>query len=253
MVTTLAYEEERVASSTTSGLMTSYTYDARRLASVKYPQGNYEISCYRTGRQVLAAPEVTPSDKLQWKAKSAVADGSTWSEKAVYTYWPDGTLATETYRGACTSGCTAVSGEIRRVLKHAADAHRRPSWDQVGDASGSYTSARFFDRADNLAGIGFSYNASPAFCGGAAGTTGSLPDTPLSHLCSALGYDRANRLIGLDEYPTSGGSATRSCLAYDAQANVASVRTGCSATGTPGDCSGCTAPASVYQYDDFGT
>ena len=251
-ITTLAYEEDRVTSSTTSGLTTLYGYDARRLTSVKHPQGNYDVSCYRTGTPGIGCSGGTPTDKLQWKAKSALADGSTWSEKVVYTYWPDGTVATETYRGACTSGCTAASGEIRRVLKHAADAHRRPTWDQVGDASGSYTSARFFDRADNLAGIGFAYNASPAFCGGAAGTTGSLPDTPLSHLCSALGYDRADRLIGLDEYPTSGGAATRSCLAYDAQGNVASVRTGCSATGTPGDCSSCTAPASLYQYDDFG-
>src|SRR5262249_26337147 len=138
------------------------------------------------------------------------------------------------------------------VVKHAADAHQRPTWDQAGDATGSYVSARFFDRADNLAGIGFGYNTPPAFCGGPASLSGTGLDSPLSHVCSALGYDRANRLIGLDEYATSAGSATRSCLAYDAQGNVASVRTGCSATGTPGDCSSCTAPASTYQYDDFG-
>jgi RHS repeat-associated protein len=252
VVTTLAYEEDRVTSSTTAGLTTGYTYDTRKLAAIKFPQGNYEVFCYRTGTPGVGCSGGTWTPRLQWKGKSAVADGSTWSERVVYTYWGDGTLSSETYRGACSSGCGATSGELRRVVKHAADGHRRPVLDQSGDATGSFTSVRFFDRADNLAGIGFAYNGAPSFCGGAAGTAGSLADTPLSHLCSALGYDRANRVIGLDEYPASGGSATRSCLAYDAQSNVSSVRTGCPANATPGDCSSCSAPASTYQYDDFG-
>ena len=81
--------------------------------------------------------------------------------------------------------------------------------------------------------------------------SGTGLDSPLSTLCASLGYDRANRLIGFDEYPSSSGGATRTCMTYDAQGNVASVVTGCSATGNPGDCSSCTQPVATYQYDDF--
>jgi RHS repeat-associated protein len=251
-VTQLTYLEGHVATSSKGGALTTFAYDNGMLSAVHFPQGNYEVSCYRSGTSGPGCSGGTWTKLLQWRAKSAVADGSTWSEKVVYSYWPDGTIRAESYRGACASGCSTSSGEVRRVVQHAADPHRRPSWEQQGDATGSFASARFFDRSNNLAGIGVAYNSPPAFCGGASATSGSGMDKPLSTLCTALSYDAANRLNGLDEYPTSAGSATRTCLGYDAQGNVSSVRVGCSGGGTPGDCSGCSWPPSTYQYDDFG-
>jgi RHS repeat-associated protein len=243
VVTTLVYQEDLVTSSTTAGLVTTYTYDNKKLTAVKYPQGNYDVFCYRTGTS-SGCSGGTWTPLLQWKAKSSTATASTWSEKVVYTHWPDGTVNTETYETS--------SGEVRRVRKYAADAHRRPTWQQAGDATGSFTSVKFFDRADNNAGVGLAYNAAPAFCGGPQGSSGAALDSPVSTLCAALGYDTANRLIGLDEYPTSSSGATRTCMTYDAQGNVASVVSGCSASGGPGNCSSCTAKVSTYQYDDFG-
>jgi hypothetical protein len=191
VVTTLVYQEDLVTSSTTAGLVTTYTYDNRKLTAVKFPQGNYEVFCYRTGTS-SGCSGGTWTPLLQWRAKSSNATASSWSEKVIYTYWPDGTVNTETYETS--------TGEVRRVVKYAADAHRRPTWQQAGDATGSFTSVTFFDRADNNAGIGFGYNAAPAFCGGPQGSSGAGLDSPISTLCSSLAYDRANRLIGLDEY-----------------------------------------------------
>jgi RHS repeat-associated protein len=41
-------------------------------------------------------------------------------------------------------------------------------------------------------------------------------------------------------------------MTYDAQGSVASVVSGCTASGGPGNCSSCSAKVSTYQYDDFG-
>lgn len=247
VTTMFTYEEARVTTQTTSGLTTTFGYDNQKLTSTLYPEGNYEVFCYRTGTPGAACSGGNWTDKLQWRAKSSVADGSTWSEKVVYAYWPDGTLASETYRGGCSSGCATTSGDVRRVLKYAADAHRRPTWKGWGDATGQFAGASYFDKADNLSGMGLPFNEPPAFCGGA--TTAGLPT---SDLCSSLGYDRANRLVSVDEYPSSGNPATRTCMQYDAQGNVKSVVTGCASATAVGDCSSCTKPSSSYQYDDFG-
>ena len=243
VVTTYSYQETRLTSQSTGGQTTNYGYDGTNLTYIELPGGNYEVFCYRSGTS-SGCSGGTLTNQLQWRAKSASSTGSTWSEKIVYSYWPDGTVNTETYETS--------TGEVRHVVKRAADAHRRPTWSQAGDATGSFASVRFFDRADNLAGVGFGYTAPPAFCGGPMSGSGAGLDSPLSTLCASLGYDRANRLIGLDEYPTSSGGATRTCMAYDAQGNVASVVSGCNATGNPGDCSSCTQPVATYQYDDFG-
>lgn len=247
VTTTFTYEEDRVTSQTVSGLTTAFSYDNEKLSSIQSPEGNYEVFCYRTGTSGAGCTGGNWTDKLQWRAKSAVADGSTWSEKVGYTYWPDGTVASETYRAGCSSSCAANSGEIRRVEKHAADAHRRPTWRGWGDATGQFAAASYFDKANNVSGIGLPFNNPPAFCGGP--NTAGLPT---STLCSSLGYDRANRLVSVDEYPTSSGAATRTCMEYNAQGHVKDVVTGCSSSAVVGDCSSCTQPSSSYQYDDFG-
>jgi len=243
VVTTYAYQETRLTSQTTNGETTNYGYDGINLTYVQLPAGNYEVLCYRSGTSG-ACSGGTLTSQLQWRAKSSSSTGATWSEKIVYSYWPDGTVNTETYETS--------TGAVRRVVEHAADAHRRPTWEQVGNATGRFTNVSFFDRANNLAGIGFGYNGAPAFCGGPSSGSGTGLDSPLSALCVSLGYDAANRLIGVDEYPKSSGAATRTCMTYDAQGNVASIVTGCAASGGPGNCSSCTEPVSMYQYDDFG-
>src|SRR5262249_36008689 len=126
--------------------------------------------------------------------------------------------------------------------------HGRTTFEGLGGSRffPKFATTRLFDGADNLTGIGAPFANAPELCAGP-----NADGSPRSPLCTALSYDRANRLIGVDEHPTT-SSATRSCLGYDAQGNVSSVRSGCLATSTPGDCTGCSQPAATYQHDDFG-
>jgi RHS repeat-associated protein len=225
-----------------------YSYFADRLESAMYPAGNYDVFCYRTGTPNASCSGGVLSDKLQWRATASDSVASNWSERIVYAYWPDGTLKTETYLACPTGGTcnTLAVGEVRRVVQYAADAHQRPTWQQRGTGTGSFTQTRLFDGADNAVGIGNAYNSPPSWCGGA-----SALGQPLSSLCNSLYYDRANRLAGVDEY-LSAGNVSRTCLSHDAQGNISEVRTGCPANATPGDCSACAQPAATYRHDDFG-
>nr|WP_253899608.1 RHS repeat-associated core domain-containing protein [Corallococcus carmarthensis] len=216
--------------------VTSYGYDAaHHLTSIKYPEGNYELFCYGTaGIDFCAGPL---SDRLQWKAKSSNVMGTGWAEKVLYTYWPDGTLKEERYRD--------LSSTVRKVMSHAADAHRRPTWKKAGEGVGSFRSiVRSYDGNNNVTGIGNGFNISPAWC--AAGPDGQ----PTSDQCSTLQYDGADRLQRIDEHPLSGVTA-RTCLKHDAHGNVTSVDSGLS---TATDCATAvpSANASRYQFDDFG-
>lgn len=243
IVSTLEWQEEFPTRLTIDSSTWRFTYDNGKLTSLQYPEGNFEVFCYRTGTPSAACSGGTRTERMQWKARSSQAAGATWSEKVAYTYWPDGTLASEAY-------LTATS-EVRRVAKYAADAHQRPTWQSWGDSAGQFNVAKFFDRDDNLAGIGRAFNTSgssaPAFCGGASATDA---DAPQSLLCSALKYDRADRLVSVDDHPTGTTTgATRTCFRYDRQGHIISID-----SGRPlGDA--CTTPstqASHYVYDDFG-
>lgn len=243
VVSTLEWQEERPTSLTIDNRTWRFTYDNGMLTTLQYPEGNYEVFCYRTGTPGAACTGGTFTERMQWKARSAVNTGATWSEKVAFAYWPDGTLASETY-------LTATS-EVRRVAKYAADAHKRPTWQGWGDAAGQFSATRFFDRNDNLAGIGRAFNttssAAPAFCGGASSTD---LDAPQSLLCSSLKYDRADRLVSVDEHPAgSATGATRTCFRYDRQGHIISVDPGRPLTDT---CATPSAQASHYIHDDFG-
>ncbi|HZH15385.1 MAG TPA: RHS repeat-associated core domain-containing protein [Archangium sp.] len=239
VVTGSIYEEDRLLQKTTNGQTTSYGHaDGRHLSSVQSPGGTTEVYCYRTGTSGEACTGGTLTDKLQWKVKAASTDGAGWTEKVVYTYWPDGTLKEERYQ---TKNGTVA--ETRRVLKYAADAHRRPTWQKTGEGTGGFTSTKSFDGADNLTGVGLPFNSPPAWCGGV-----NADGTPQSALCSSLSYDRANRLVRMDEYPAN-GVAQRTLFDYDKQGNVSGVKVGCASTDT---FSGCTQPAATYKHDDFG-
>ncbi|MCY1078986.1 RHS repeat-associated core domain-containing protein [Archangium lansingense] len=245
--TTNTYEEDRLLTSVHgwSPVTTRYYYaDKRNLSAVLYPEGNYEVFCYRVGTLTDACSGGTLTEKLQWKARASLPDGSKWTEKVVYAYWPDGTLKEERYLS-----WTGTSAQTRRVMKYAADAHRRPTWQKQGEGTGSFHSARSFDGADNLTGVGHPFNEPPAWCGGVKAGMGPQEDgTPLSQLCSSMAYDRANRLVQVDEFPAD-GVAQRTLFKYDAQGNVSGVKTGCLETDTFDTCG---QPAATYTYDDFG-
>ncbi|NNC07306.1 RHS repeat-associated core domain-containing protein [Corallococcus exiguus] len=221
---------------------TELVYDQGRLKAIKHPQGNHDVFCYRSGT-TSGCSGGTLTKLLQWKAAAADSAGSTWSERVDYTYWPDETLKSETFQ--TWTGSTA---QTRRVKTYAADVRKHPTYEGMGTSPSSVQTARVFDGNGNLTGLGFPSNAPPAVCGGVN------PDgSPVSTLCTAMGYDRLNRLTKVDEFPTS-SSTQRTCFTHDVQNNVTSVRAGCAVASGSNDCSTCNAsvPASTYGYDDFG-
>ncbi|EPX57569.1 hypothetical protein D187_004913 [Cystobacter fuscus DSM 2262] len=224
----------------------TYGYQSDKyLSYISNPEEDFHVFCYRTG----ASPDGrcssgAMSDKLQWVAHASGADGTGWTEKTVYAYWPDGTLKEERFLLQTGTGV-----QTRRVMKYAADAHKRPTWNKWGEGAGSFSAAKSFDGADNLTGVGHAFNNPPAWCGGVKMGVGPLENgTPLSQLCSSLAYDRANRLVQVDEYPADGVSQ-RTLFTYDVQGNVSGVKVGCQSTDTFATCA---QPASTYAYDDFG-
>ncbi len=239
VTTAFTWEGNRLLTQTvhTSGqvdVVTRYGHDAGHLAWMQRPEGNFEVYCYRAGTPTAACSGGTLTDTLQWKARAADNSGAVWTEKVTYTYWPDGSLKEERFLDA--------PGVARRVRSFAADAHLRPTHEQWGIGPGSYTAARSYDGADNLTGVGHAMNAPPSWC--AVGGDGR----PVSPACSALSYDRANRLIHVDEFPVD-GTGQRTLLRHDAHGNVAAIKTGCLGSDT---FEGCTQPATTFTYDDFG-
>jgi len=176
---------------------------------------------------------------LEKRKTSALAGGgpdvSNWTESVKYDYGSDNQLNFEQYIGWYSGG-----QEERRRHYYNRDGRGRTTWESDGiNASWAthYETKRLFDGADNLTGIAVPLNnAAPVFLRGADST-----GQPVSPLCSALSYDRANRLNGLDEVPSAGGT-TRTCLTYDAQGNVKRVLSGYPLTATKDDCSSCTRP-----------
>ncbi|WNG48195.1 RHS repeat-associated core domain-containing protein [Archangium minus] len=239
VITRFTYEQGKVSSvQVGSQLPTLYRYDGGKLTSIQYPEGNFEVLCFRKGDPASGCSG-TRTEKLQWKAKASTLDGATWTERVLYTYWPDGTVKEERYQRWTGSGA-----ETRRVLKFAADAHHRPTWQKWGEGAGSYTAASSFDGSDNSTGVGLPFNAPPAWCN-VNPSTGS----PQSELCSALTYDRADRLTSITEYPTANpGQGSMTLFEYDAQGNIAGVKSGCPVGATY---AACTQPAATYAHDDF--
>lgn len=243
VITQSTYQDQRLSSqSVGSQAATHYGYDQGRMSWSQSPEGNYEVFCYRKDTPASACTGGTLTDKLQWRAKSAVSDGATWTEKVTYTYWPDDAVKEERYLSWGASGA-----ETRRVAKYAVDAHHRPTWQQMGEkpsgsSSWSNATVRLFDGADNLIGLGRPSNNPSAWCGG-MNTSGA----PNSALCDARTYDRADRLTQVDVFPASAGQ--RTCMTYDVQGNLTSVKTGCASSAS---CASCTQPVAQYTHDDFG-
>jgi len=147
--TNYTYQDGLVTSVTKNSLQTLFTYDNGELATVRYPQGNYEVFCHRVSTG--ACDSTKPWTKqVQSRAKTSDPTAATWSEKISYAYRADGNLMSETYLGP--------SGEVRKKVLYDFDGHSRPTWMQTG-TSGPVTTAAY-DRNSNLAGVGPAYNTS---------------------------------------------------------------------------------------------
>ncbi|WP_233609528.1 RHS repeat-associated core domain-containing protein [Corallococcus sp. AB049A] len=243
--TTYAYEEDRVTSITTQGATWEYLYDNGMMTAVHFPRGDYERFCYRgSGFGHCTSGWM---GKLTLRAKQAFLNSYTWSEEVQYDYGADQRPKRETFHSNFGSDIE------RRQRSLQVDMNGNPTYELVGGRGGGYPPwyirPKLFDGASRLIGVGLAYNSPPALCGGL-----DVDGRPVSPLCNAMSYDRADRLTGVDEYPEIGTrtGGTRTCMSYDAHGNMATVRTGCPATGSGGDCSACAQPESTYRYDDFG-
>lgn len=258
VTTTLAYEGTLLESITVGGRTTTLHYDQKKLTAVQHPHGGFTVYCHREGNGdacVTNDDTSAPwSPELQWVARAADKAGTGWSERIDYTYWDDGTIRSVALR--------TPSG-TRATYHFAADAQRRPTWAGAGTQPEKHAVA-LYDSRHNLTGVGHAFNdpASPSawnFCGGRKLGTDAYPD---SVLCTALSYDRADRLASADfpapgafpqglpfPEPSTEGSATQSCFTYDTHSNVKSV---CTVASTE-SCASCPAESlSEYVYDDFG-
>jgi RHS repeat-associated protein len=255
VITTFTYEERHLTSKTVGSRVWRYRWAEGQMAEVIYPEGNREVFCYRKSTPGPGCTGGVLTPKLQWKARTAVSDGSTWSEKVLYNYRDvDEALLTEVHRGACFSGCGTNSGEVRSVRRFDNDLHGRPTFEAAGKLGAVSTqTVRGYDGTDNLALVGHSFNAPPSFC-----KSGGLP----SELCVALSYDGANRLVSLEEHPGYGqtsleehpgyGQTVQTRLAHDVQGNVCAVAVGAAASAPT-----CNPPTpdpftAYYRHDDFG-
>jgi len=229
------YVGGRLTEATVAGLSMRFLYEGAHLTALRLPAGNHAVRCYRTG----TAPEQgctggQQTSQLQWVAMAADAAGADWSEQIVFTHWPDGAVKTEEYR----SRREGVE-ETRRKVEYLPDAHQRPTYTRWGVGPGSFAAVGAFDKNGNRTGIGLPFNEAPDFC--AIDSTGQ----PLSQLCTALGYDRADRLTHVAEFPTP-SVEQHTAFTYDRHGEVASLQTGCASA------AGCEQPTSSYRYDDFG-
>lgn len=261
--TTLAYVGdhlvEKVVESAGVELKTTYQYDSTtgKLLSTTFPDEDQEFYCYRIG----APGETNPmpdacagswSDRLQWKGRRA-NDASPFTERVFYDYQGNRLVGERYYD---------ETGALRRAKRYSPNPLNQPTWEGWGSAShpSGFHEARRFDAAGNLAALGKAYNDPRAFCSNYAIPSASCDATdatdcdevstqPVSHAfeCDAFAYDRANRIVELRQYSSTSSAPVRMCMDYDAQGNLASVRTGCTSA-----CGTCTSPATIYEHDDFG-
>ncbi|MFP2928433.1 RHS repeat-associated core domain-containing protein [Pyxidicoccus sp. 3LG] len=237
MVATFLYQGGRLDRTTVNGVETHYLYDGAHLTAVQSPTGGYSVRCYRKSTAPGTACNTgIKTDHVQWEAIAADPQGVDWSEAVVYTRWPtsDAQLKSAAYRTRSGGGVL----ETRRVVEYHPDPQGRPTYTRFGTGNGSFANVAAFDKNDNPTAVGLPFNGPPDFCADAQ-TQG------LSQLCTRLGYDRGDRLTSVTQTPV-GGVSVAATFAYDAHSRVSTVRTGCA------DAANCQAPASTYQYDDFG-
>lgn len=242
VTTTFTFNGSQMLSRTVGSASTSFTYELDgTLRSIQDPEGDFEIFCRHANSTASCDFSAALIPNIQWKAKSASANGASASERVDFEYWADGQLKTETHRDG--------SGTVRLVKRHFPDVSGRPTWDGTGATTSGVAVKRRFDSNNNLVAVGSTLTGAPDFCN---------LSTP-SPLCTWMTYDRADRLAQL-EVNASGisGAQTKTCLDYDAQGNLRRVLPGCSASATcsinssSGPASACGSDETDYVVDDFG-
>lgn len=228
----------------TPNAQTLWYYDEDQLVAVKYPEGNFEVACYRQTSTPFPTCTGVPTKNLKWRAKTSALTSFTWSERIEYTYDANGNQIEEQ---------RFVFGDPNPRLRKRThpDLHGRSTYSRMGDApnGASFSSKAHFDGANNRDAIGPPANVPPDYC-----RSGSS-DSPL---CWWFRYDRANRLNRASA-PGS-PSLSRSCFDYNAAGSITRVTTGdpslnCDPSlNTPGVVTTPTSTSSAlqYGYDDFG-
>ncbi len=230
------YEGNLLVRQQNSTRVTEFAYENAALKWVKLPEGNFEVSCHRISPLSSGCPASAPwSPQVQWRVKSADAEGKEWSEATVFEYWPEGKLKQETWFDETKTA--------RRVIQHHLGDDGRPlQWTLGTDRNDTKAKSWLYNGAGDVIGVGD--NANRASCGGVS-QYGLLGEAA----CAKLEYDSAQRIQSMDDMFGAETPTGRSCMAYDRQGHLNSVRLGCD---TKADCSTCTQPATVYQHDDFG-
>jgi RHS repeat-associated protein len=241
--TLLEYQGGRLHKSTTTdgqrSLTSTYWYDAGQLLAVGQPTGTYRVRCHRDDSVLGQGCGNGPQrSHVTWEAIASDEKGVNWTEGIYYRYWGlNGPLKSVEYR-------TRANGEtkVRRVVTYHPDAHGRPTYTRWGwgENPGSFASTAGFDAEGKPTGVGLPFNEPPDFCKGP-------PENPTSKLCTALGYDTADRLTQATQFFSDTDTDKQvTTFAYDAHGQVSTIRSGCESA------ENCQAPVQTYQYDDFG-
>jgi YD repeat-containing protein len=242
VATTLAWSNGLLQSHTVDGKQTQYTYDNGELRSIRRPEGNHEVFCHRVSALGSGCPTTSAwSPLLQWKAKSADANGATWSEAVVYAWYADGRLKRE-------EAWDGVSNTRRREASFDQDFRGNLAWQRLGTSDGM-TAVATYDA------VGALVAAPAAHLQNNSGAAVQSNGTVSANRNSAMRRDALSRLIAMD-VPNGGATAAsgdiaRACYSWDTQSNLAQVRLGCQ-LGAGDTCASCATPATTYQHDDFG-
>ena len=213
---------------------TSLTYDpvTNRPRLVHYPDGNYEVFCYRINTtQGQGCVGGWYTDLLQWKARvpATAPLGQSWNDKIVYTY-RNAKLSSEQHLDS--------AGSVRLYKYYEDDVAERPAWVTVGQADPFFLK-KGYDLDNALVGLSDPYHsAASPHCG-----VGGDPN------CTLLSNDRLSRpsAIIVTPDPSNPSVVNTTVIGYDAQGNVNSVGYGCDVS-----LSNCI-QSSAYTWDDFGS
>ncbi|MBL8914320.1 MAG: RHS repeat-associated core domain-containing protein [Archangium sp.] len=240
VVTTFTYSDGLLATSTVNGNTTNYAWDNGVLRSIQHPEGNYDVFCHRSA-SLGSACSGTWTPQLQWHARAPNADGTGYTEATASFYTSDGRLLRE-------EDWDGVQNEKRRERVFDEDSEGKRLRTTVGVGAAAYYVMKRYDADGVLTGTADGVTGSA--CGLQASSGGAGSNT-----CANIQNDAMGRLAAMDVAGAVSGETGRTCVTYDAQGNVATVKLGCSSdpSSYPGpSCSSCTQPALTYQHDDFG-
>jgi RHS repeat-associated protein len=243
---------------TGSFAVTEWQYDNEKVRSVRYPEGNFEVFCYRTS----PFPDCSGPQKvgLRWRAKVDGLTGFTlssgWSERIEYSYNDAGDQVEERRYSV------QEPSEPRLALRTNPDLHGRPTFTRAGNAGAAnrhFSSRSHFDGADNRDAVAPAYVKAPSsplheYCLTSSGTP--------SPECWWFRYDRANRVNQATSPTTNLARLSKACFDYSPAGKLIAVAVGSSngltcdtSFNQPGVSTGLTGTDTaglVYGWDDFG-